>query len=102
LVNLSSPCSSSGGSIEGMLFFQDRSILPTSSNGSTINGNSGSTFSGALYFPTTSLSYAGTTGANMFTLLVSDMLTFTGNSGVGNNYSCLSNGPLIKDAALVQ
>jgi Flp pilus assembly protein TadG len=101
-VNLTSPCSSSGGSIEGMLFFQDRAILPTSSNASTINGNAGSTFSGAIYFPTTSLSYAGTTGANMFTLLVSDMLTFTGNSSVGNDYSCLSNGSLIKDAALVQ
>jgi Flp pilus assembly protein TadG len=101
-VNLTSPCSSSGGSIEGMLFFQDRAMSPTSSNASTINGNAGSTFSGAIYFPTTSLSYAGTTGANMFTLLVSDMLTFTGNSNVGNNYSCLSNGSLIKDAALVQ
>jgi Flp pilus assembly protein TadG len=101
-VNFTSPCSSSGGSIAGMLFFQDRSIIATGSNGSTINGNAGSTFSGAIYFPTTSLSYAGTTGANMFTLLVSDMLTFTGNSSVGNNYSCLANGSLIKDAALVQ
>jgi Flp pilus assembly protein TadG len=101
-VNLSSPCSSSGGSIAGMLFFQDRSMTATSNDASTINGSSGSTFSGAIYFPTTALSYAGTTGANMFTLLVADTLTFTGNSTVGNDYSCLSNGPLIKDAALVQ
>jgi hypothetical protein len=38
----------------------------------------------------------------MFTLLVSDTLSFLGNSSVGNNYSCLGTGSLIKDAALVQ
>jgi hypothetical protein len=99
-VNLSAPCSSSGGSIAGMLFFQD----PTITNGaaSSINGSASSTFSGAIYFPTTPLAYAGSTGANMFTLLVADTLSFLGNSSVGNNYSCLGNGSLIKDAALVQ
>ena len=101
-VNLSSPCTSSGGSIAGMLFFQDRSITATANNGSTINGGAGSTFGGAIYFPTTSLSYAGNTTANMFTLLVSDTLSFLGNSTVGNNFSCLANGSLIKDAALVE
>jgi Flp pilus assembly protein TadG len=99
-VNLSSPCNSSSGGIPGMLFFQDRS--ETNGAGSTINGSATSTFSGAIYFPTTSLSYAGSSGANMFTLLVSDTLSFLGNSSVGNNYSCLGTGSLIKDAALVQ
>lgn len=101
-VNLSSPCSSSGGDIAGMLFFQDRSITPTANNGSQINGSSTSTFSGAIYFPTTSLAYAGNTASNMFTLLISDTLSFLGNSTIGNNFSCLANGSLIKDAALVQ
>jgi hypothetical protein len=99
-VTLSSPCDSSAGAIPGILFFQDRSI--TTGVGSTINGSANSTFSGALYFPTTNLSYSGSTGANMFTLLLADTLTFTGNSTVGNNFSCLANGSLIKDAALVQ
>jgi Flp pilus assembly protein TadG len=99
-VTLSSPCSSSGGSIAGMLFFQDRSI--TNGNGSTINGSASSTFTGAIYFPTTPLSYAGSTGVSGFTLLVSDTLSFLGNSTMGNNFSCLANGSLIKDAALVQ
>jgi hypothetical protein len=99
-VNFSSPCSSSGGSVAGMLFFQDRSI--TNGAPSSINGGSGSTFSGAIYFPTTPLAYAGNTGANMFTLLVSDTLSFLGNSTVSNDFSCLTNGSLIKDAALVQ
>jgi Flp pilus assembly protein TadG len=99
-VNLGAPCTASGGDIAGMLFFQDRSI--TNGHGSTINGSASSTFSGAIYFPTTPLSYAGSTGANMFTLLVSDTLSFLGSSTVGNNFSCLTNGSLIKDAALVQ
>jgi hypothetical protein len=98
-VNLSAPCDNSGGGIEGMLFFQDRSI--TSGVGSVINGNTGSTFTGALYFPTTSLSYAGTSGADQYTYLVANTLTITGTTTIGNNYSCLANGNLIKDAALV-
>jgi hypothetical protein len=83
-----------------MLLFQDRSI--TNGAASSINGSSGSTFSGAIYFPTTPLAYAGNTGSNMFTLLISDSLSFLGNSTVGNNFSCLADGSLIKDAALVE
>jgi Flp pilus assembly protein TadG len=97
-VNLSAPCSSSGGGIEGVLFFQDRSI--TTGVGSTINGGTSSSFSGAMYFPTTSLTYSGTTASGGFLLLVSYDLTISGNATVGNNYSCLANGPLIKNAAL--
>lgn len=98
-VHLSAPCSSSSGGIEGMLFFQDRAI--TAGVGSVINGSSTSTFSGALYFPTTSLSYSGSSGAG-YTLIVADTLTINGTTSVNSNYSCLSNGSLIKNAALVQ
>jgi Flp pilus assembly protein TadG len=100
-VNLSAPCSSDNGSIEGMLFFQDRSITANSNNASVINGGSNSTFTGALYFPTTSLTYNGTSGANQYTYLVADWLTISGTTTIGNNYSCLANGNIIKDAALV-
>jgi hypothetical protein len=100
-VNLGSPCDGAASGIPGMLFFQDRNI--TNGNGSTINGAAGSTFNGAIYFPTTPLSYAGTSAVNGFTLIVADTLTFVGNSNVGNDItSCLANGSLIKDAALVQ
>ena len=72
-------------------------------HGSSINGAAGSTFNGAIYFPTTPLSYAGASAVNGFTLIVADTLTFVGNSNVGNDItSCLANGSLIKDAALVQ
>ena len=66
------------------------------------NGSASSTFSGAIYFPTTGLGYSGGSGINGYTLLVADTLSFLGNSSVGNDYSCLGTGSLIKDAALVQ
>jgi Flp pilus assembly protein TadG len=103
-VNLSAPCTSSGGGqVGGILFFQDRSI--TNGVGSTINGSSTSTFNGALYFPTTPLTYAGSTAANMFTLLVSNTLTIDGTANVGNGtclQGCCMQGPMIRDARLVQ
>ena len=98
-VNFSSPCDSSSGGIPGMLFFQDRSI--TTGVSSTINGDSSSTYTGAIYFPTTTVNYSGTSGVNGFTLLIADQLNFVGTTSIGNNQSCLS-GPLIRDAALVQ
>lgn len=99
-VTLSAPCSSSNGSIAGMLFFQDRSI--TNGVGSTVNGGSGSSFSGALYFPTTPLSYSGSTIQGGYTLLVSNTLTINGMANLGNNESCIQGGPLIRDATLVE
>jgi hypothetical protein len=99
-VNLSAPCSSSSGGIEGMLFFQDRAM--TNGTGSVINGGSTSSFSGALYFPTTSLSYSGSSGASQYTLIVADTIKVAGTASINNNYSCLSNGSLIKNAALAQ
>jgi hypothetical protein len=104
-VNLSAPsnCAGSGsGGINGMLFFQDRSIKGTSTNGSIINGSATSTFDGALYFPTTNLTYSGTSSASGYTYLISDTLTINGNTTIKNNYSCLSGGSLIKSASLVQ
>lgn len=100
-VNFTSPCSGASTGIPGVLFFQDRS--ETNGAASSINGGSNSTFSGALYFPTTALSYNGSSGADMFTLLVANTLTFTGATTINNDYtSCLPSGSLIKDAALVQ
>jgi hypothetical protein len=83
-----------------MLFFQDRAM--TNGMGSVINGGSTSSFSGALYFPTTALSYSGSSGSNQYTLVVADTLSVAGTASINNNYSCLSNGSLIKNAALAQ
>lgn len=98
--NFSAPTS---GSLEGILFFQDRSI-PIRSSGSTITGNSSSTFDGVVYFPTTSLTYTGNSSGSGYTFLIADTITITGNSSMtlGNDYSSLSNGSPIKSSALYE
>ena len=90
--NFSAPTS---GPLAGILFFQDRSI-PSTAAGSTISGNSSSTFDGALYFPTTSLTFNGNSSANGYSIVVADELVVCGNSSVGSNYSSLPNGSPIK------
>ncbi len=96
--NLSAPTS---GSLAGILFFQDRAI-PSSAAGSVINGNSSSTFDGAIYFATTSVTYNGNSSANGYSIVVADKLTINGNSSLGNNYSSLANGSPITGAILAE
>ena len=95
-MTLSAPAS---GGLSGILFFQDRSI-PGSAAGSTINGNSGSTIDGALYFPTTTLTYNGNSSVHGYSIIVTDKLIANGNSSVGNNYTSLANGSPIKGLVL--
>jgi hypothetical protein len=92
------------GPLEGILFFQDRSVAYSSSNGSTIVGNSSSTFDGVLYFPTTSVSYVGNSSSQGYTFLIADKITVTGNSSMtfGSNYSSLINGSPIRSTVLYE
>jgi hypothetical protein len=85
--NLSAPTS---GPLKGMLFFQDRTIA-SGSAGSSLVGNSSSTFDGVVYFPTTSLSYLGNSSSSGYTFIIADTLTITGNASmtIGSNYSSL-------------
>lgn len=85
------------GPLAGMLFFQDRTI--TSSSGSTLSGGVNSKYEGAVYFPTTGLTYNGGVNA-AYTILVANTLTFNGNSTINANYSSLTNGSPIKTASL--
>jgi hypothetical protein len=96
--NFTAPTS---GPLAGILFFQDRSI-PSSGAASTINGNSASTFDGAIYFPTTSLTYNGNSSSSGYTILVADKLNLNGNASIGNNYSSLANGSPIQSAVLAE
>jgi hypothetical protein len=84
-VNLTAPTT---GTYAGMLFYQDRrAVSPTNGNNKTniINGNSGSVFQGAIYFPKQPLQFNGTAGMNTNCLrLVAWRLNFTGNSTINN------------------
>ncbi len=96
--NLSAPTS---GPLAGILFFQDRSI-PSTGAGSTITGNSSSTFDGAVYFPTTTLSFNGNSSTNGYSIVVANKLTLSGNASIGTNYSSLANGSPIKSTILAE
>ena len=99
--NLSAPTS---GAFAGILFFQDRSVANTPANASTIQGNSSNTLNGALYFPTTGLTFNGNSATSGYTFLISDTLTMTGNvsATLGSNYSSLTNGSPIKSTTLYE
>jgi hypothetical protein len=96
VLNLSAPTS---GTLSGILFFQDRTIAAGSAS-STINGNSGSTIDGALYFPTTTLTYNGNSSSSGYSIVVADKWIVNGNSTLGNNYTSLADGSPIKGIVL--
>jgi hypothetical protein len=98
-VTLSAPTS---GPMAGMLFFEDRDPTKHGQITNTITGQSGSTFTGALYFPTTTLKYAGGTASGGYTVVVADQVQFVGNSSFSNDYSSLTGGPLIDGVALAE
>jgi len=98
--NLSAPTS---GTFEGFLFFQDPSVA-VGSAGSTIVGNSSSTFDGIVYLPSTTLTYIGNSSGSGYTIIVAYDITMTGNTSftIGNNYSSLANGSPIRSSALYE
>jgi len=79
-VNIILNAPSPGTAYAGLLMVQDEVVLPT--DGGTI-GNAGS-LSGLIYFPSTSLSFAGNiqTDASNCLLAVAKSLSLTGNIGV--------------------
>jgi hypothetical protein len=88
-VSLTAPTS---GPNAGLLFYQDPSVAWASNNGSTVTGNSTSTFDGIMYFPTTDLTYSGNSSTNGYTMIVAYNLAINGNSTVGSNYGSLPGG----------
>jgi Flp pilus assembly protein TadG len=91
ITNFSAPTDSSNGGVPGVLFFQDRGV-PTTGAGSTFGGNSAQVYTGALYFPTTQITYNGTPSlSSMSTILVGWKLEFRGDATL-NNYTLLSGG----------
>jgi hypothetical protein len=73
----SAPTDSSNGGVPGILFFQDRRV-PVGSAESDFGGTSDQVYTGALYFPTTLISYKGTPGLESYTIMVGWKLEFRG------------------------
>ncbi|MDQ2901569.1 MAG: hypothetical protein M3Y07_17500, partial [Acidobacteriota bacterium] len=91
------------GAMSGILFFGDRAAPAATSN--AFSGSSGSKFEGTLYFPTEHLDYSGSTGLGAaYTVIVARTLTFSGSTSLtlNDNYSGLSGGSPLKEAALVE
>lgn len=75
----------------GILFFQDRNV-PVGSSPSEIGGNNGSLLTGAIYFPTTDVTYHGNPAATEYSLLIAYTLEFKGNTTLTNSYASLPDG----------
>ena len=87
--SLSAPTS---GTYVGILFFEDRTIAKNGNINNTINGGSGTTFDGTLYFLTSNLNYVGNSSANGYTIIIADTLSFAGTSYFGDNFTSLPGG----------
>jgi hypothetical protein len=86
------------GSMAGILFFQDRGVVSGLVN--TFSNGASTKFTGALYFPTTAVSYGG--GASgAYTIVVANTVSFSGGATLSNNYSSLPGGsPISGNATL--
>jgi hypothetical protein len=84
--NFTAPTS---GTYSGIVFFGDRAGNTSTNN--TISGGSNTTITGAIYFPTQSLTYSGgsASGSNG-TQIVADTVIVTGNSYF--NSECIGDG----------
>jgi len=95
---LSAPTS---GAMEGMLFFQDRSITSGSTN--AITGGSTLSLEGAIYFPTTPLTFTGgSSGSTGCSILVASTISFTGPSSLTAACTDFANGSPIKKVPLAE
>jgi Flp pilus assembly protein TadG len=85
------------GSYTGILFFQDP-LIGSNSSPNSFGSNTSLAVNGALYFPTTPLSYSASTplGGAQYTIVVADMITITGNGTLKSDYSSLSGGSPVK------
>jgi hypothetical protein len=81
-INMTAPTS---GTFEDMLIYQDSRATWGPNTVNKINGNSASTFSGALYFPNQQMQINGTAGLN-FTCaqFVARKVEFSGNGSITN------------------
>ena len=96
------------GTYEGILFFQDRNI-PTNDKGpsgspqNTVSGTSTTSFTGALYFPSTPLVFIGGSSDTDCTEFIADTLTISGTSYINNDCALFGSfGPPVKTPVVAE
>ena len=89
------------GDYEGMLFWSDDDA-PYRSVGSMIAGTSNSTFTGAMYFPSTHLTWAGTSSTSAWNMIVAKTIKIAGNAVVASDYDSTTIGVPTRKATLVE
>jgi hypothetical protein len=77
------------GTYAGILLFQDPTVVGGAA--STFAGGTSANLTGAIYLPTTALSFSNGAGA-AYTIIVADSVSFTGGVTINNNYSSLPGG----------
>ncbi len=96
------------GSIQGILFFGARSNSWNNATNRIGRAQNGSYFSGAIYFPSEHIDWAGNSDAfvdaEQFSMVIADTIDLSGSSGLNifRKPSSLSSGPKIYRAALVR
>ncbi len=92
------------GPTEGILFFQDRTITPKSTQSTNvIAGSSNLNFNGTFYFPTTNLTFSGGGQvATNYTIIVAKTVVVGGNTTLSANFSSLQDGNPIKKITLAE
>ena len=94
------------GTMEGILFFQDRNISATTAaaNPNTIVGASLARYEGTFYFPTTKLNYTINASVAAYTAIVADTINIhlAAVGAVNNDYSSLADGSPLKAATLAE
>ena len=89
------------GSLQGILIFQDRSISPKNNPPvNSVDGSNGATFTGALYFPTTTLQYKGTSNLTAQSIIVAWKLDVRGDVSTEDTFP--DGGQPTRSAALVE
>ncbi len=87
------------GTYAGIALFENRNLAANKSSDAAINGGAGVTIDGAIYFPNSNLSFAGTSDSNGYLMLVAQTVTFTGTTTMTlNNFPAAfaSNNPGFK------
>jgi hypothetical protein len=97
-VNLNNGCTvtfsaPTSGSLAGILFFQDRSVVAGAATSFT--GGASAALTGTLYFPTTTVTYSGGS-STAYTILIAKQVQFSGGAMLNSDYSTLPAGSPVK------